>query len=102
MRLWPIKPAARRRARVDAAVTAYVEWRRQCAAVRDAYQWWATTSAGEKPFAFDAYQAALDREEGAAKLYARLMRHVGRLGEDGLAERLAEIQTSSGALQCGR
>jgi hypothetical protein len=102
MRLWPIKPAARRRALVDAAVAAYVEWRTQCGAVRDAYHWWATTSAVQKPFAFDAYQAALDSEEGAAKLYARLMRHVGRLGEDALAERLAEIQISSGGLRCGR
>jgi hypothetical protein len=102
MRLWPIKPAARRRALVDAAVAAYIEWRRQCAAVRDAYQWWATTSAVDKPFAFDAYQAAVDGEEGAAKLYARLMRRVGHLGEDILAERLAEIEISSGPARCGR
>jgi hypothetical protein len=51
----------------------------------------------ERPLAFDAYTAALEREEGAAQLYARLMRRAGRLAETGLAEQLAKLETGSGA-----
>ena len=97
MRLKPIRRSARQRALVDAAVVAYTQWRRECAAVRNAYRRWKGASAFERPLAFEAYNAALDREERAAKLYARLMRRARHLAEAGLACQLAQIQISSGA-----
>ena len=40
-----IRRSARRRALVDAAVTASAHWRSECAAVRGAYHWWSQDSA---------------------------------------------------------
>jgi len=51
----------------------------------------------DKSLAFVAYNAALDREERAAKLYARLLRRTGHIAETGLAHQLAQIQITSGA-----
>jgi hypothetical protein len=96
MRLELITRAARRRAVVDAAVAAHSQWRQECSAVRSTYRQWARASAMNEPLAFDAYKAALDREEGAATLYARLIRRAGRLGEIDLAQQVAQIETSSG------
>ena len=46
MRLKLIRRSARRRALVDAAVTAYAQWRSECAAVRGAYHRWVAAGAG--------------------------------------------------------
>ncbi|HEY2654328.1 MAG TPA: hypothetical protein VGI55_00975 [Solirubrobacteraceae bacterium] len=92
MRLKPIKRAARRRAVAEAAVAAYSQWREECAAVRSTYRRWASASAVDEPLAFIAYKAALDREQRAATLYARLIRRAGHVVEIGLAQ----VQTSSG------
>jgi hypothetical protein len=97
MRLTPIRRSARRRVAVDAMVAAYSDWRRECAAVRNAYRSWASARAVDKSLAFVAYNAALDREERAAKLYARLLRRTGHVAETGLAHQLAQIQITSGA-----
>jgi hypothetical protein len=83
----------RRRARVDAAVAAYKQWRSERDAVRATYRAWIAASAFGEPLAFEAYQSALDREERAAKTYARLMTCVGHLAETGLAHQLACTQT---------
>src|SRR5258708_37473461 len=69
---------------VDDAVRAYVAWREQCTAVWDAYRRWASAPMADAALAFGAYASALDREQGAAKAYAGLMRHVGHLVETGL------------------
>lgn len=69
---------------VDDAVLAYVEWREECTAVGNAYDWWAIASAEDARRAHAAYRAALDREEAAADRYARLMKLVGDLVETGL------------------
>lgn len=61
--------AARRRARVDAAVAAYRQWHSECDAVRAAYRVWVAASA-----------------------FAGLMRRVRHLTETGLAHQLALIQ----------
>jgi hypothetical protein len=95
--LKPIRRSARQRALVDAAVVTYTQWRRECAAVRNAYRRWKSASAFDRPLAFEAYKAALDREARAARLYARLTRRAGQLAETGLAHQLAQIQISSGA-----
>jgi hypothetical protein len=84
--------AARRRARVDAAVAAYRQWHSERDAVRAAYRVWVAASAFAEPLAFEAYQSALDREERAAKTYAGLMRRVRHLTETALAQQLALIQ----------
>jgi hypothetical protein len=47
--------------------------------------------------AFDAYEAALDREKVAADVYAELMSRVGHLPEIGLARQLAYLSGVSGA-----
>jgi hypothetical protein len=83
--------AARRRARVDAAVAAYTQWRSECDAVRAAYRVWSAAGAFGEPPAFEIYQSALDREERAAATYASLMRRVGHRAETGLGHQLARM-----------
>jgi hypothetical protein len=92
-----ISRAARRRARVDAAIAAYARWRSECDGVRAAYRAWIAASASVEQPAFEAYQLALDREERAARRYAGLMRRVRDLAEIGLAHQLAWIPGSPGA-----
>jgi hypothetical protein len=73
----------------DRAVLAYVEWRAQCTAVWDAYRCWMNVGSADAALAYTAYDAALDREEAAARIYARLMRRAGHLVETGLDYPLA-------------
>jgi hypothetical protein len=96
MRLRLSTRSARQRALVEAAVSAYTQWRRECDAVRDAYRRWVSASKVDKPFAFAAYRAALDNEDHAARRYARLMLRAGRLREIGPAHQLAQIEASYG------
>jgi hypothetical protein len=84
MSLNPTKPSLQQRQTVDEAVLAYVEWREECTAVWDAYRRWARAPSADAAFAFGEYTSALDREQGAATVYAELMRHVGHLVETGL------------------
>jgi len=93
MRLWGL---GRRRAAAANALAAYVEWRSESDAVRVAYRAWGGARALDEPRAFDAFKAALDREESAAVLFARRMRRAHRLAETGLALQLAQIQTGLG------
>ena len=96
MRLTLVTRSARQRARIDAAITAYTEWKAESVAVKDAYRRWARASATAEPVAFHAYNAALDREENAAKRYSRLTRRAGQL--DGLALALQMAESLNG---CG-
>ena len=73
----------------DHAVLAYVEWRAQCTAVWDAYRCWVDGGDTDAALAYAAYEAALDREEEAARIYARLMGRVGHMVETGLDYPLA-------------
>jgi hypothetical protein len=88
---------SKKRHTVDLAVDAYVAWREECVAVRNAYLAWRRAGAANAAPAFDAYEAALDREEIAAHVYAELMRRVGHLVEIGLARQLAYIPSIPGA-----
>ena len=88
---------SKRRDTVDLAVNAYVAWRHECLAVRDAYLTWKRAQAADEPQAFGAYKAALDREETAATAYAELTSGVGHLAELGLARQLAYPAPTSGA-----
>ena len=70
---------------VDRALLAYVEWRAHCTAVRDAYRCWMNVGSADAELAYTAYEAALDREEAAARIYAR----VGHVVETGVDHPLA-------------
>jgi hypothetical protein len=85
---------ARRRALVDDAVAAYADWLSECVAVRNAYHAWLGARAVDEPLAFDAYAAALEREEGAATRYARLARRARRVTETVFARQSAESQSA--------
>jgi hypothetical protein len=87
----------RKRNTVDLAVDAYVSWREECRAVRTAYLACRHARAAEAAVAFDAYEAALDREERAAEVYANLMSQVGHVAEMGLARQLASLPSVLGA-----
>jgi len=58
---------------LDEAIEAYIDWREECAAVRDAFARWASTPGVDAAAAFSAYRAALDREECASHAYAHLL-----------------------------
>jgi hypothetical protein len=83
MSVRPITASTLQRQLEDDTVLAYVEWREECAAVWDAYGRWASAPAGERTRAYAAYPAALDREEAAANVYAKLIARVGQLLETG-------------------
>jgi hypothetical protein len=87
----------RQRMLADAAVAAYREWRGECAAVRTSYRQWTGAGRQEERSAFSDYRSALDREEHAAKRYARLMRRAGHLRKTGVVFQLARIRTDDGS-----
>jgi hypothetical protein len=58
---------------VDEAMDAYVDWREECAELRNAYERWARAPRIDAAGAFSAYRAALDREECASHAYADLL-----------------------------
>lgn len=61
---------------VDMMVDAYVYWREASIMVSDAYHAWAGSTGPNAADAFGSYMSALDHEEQAAKVYARLVRRV--------------------------
>src|ERR1700676_5712999 len=67
----------RRRRLVYAAMEAYVGWCDEGKAVRDAYRRWTSAGETDAALAFHTYAAALDREEHASEVYARLIQRVG-------------------------
>jgi len=56
---------------VDRLIQLYCEWRSECWDVRSAYEQFAAATPDDRPLAYAAYRAALDREESAAGLYAQ-------------------------------
>jgi hypothetical protein len=68
---------AQRRRLVHAAMDAYLGWRDECEAVRDAYGQWASAGESDAAFAFAVFTAALDREQHASEVYAGLIGRVG-------------------------
>jgi hypothetical protein len=69
---------------MDEAVLAYVAWRQESATVWAAYGHWSSAATDEAIRAHAAYNAALDREETAAHVYARLVGRVSELLETGV------------------
>ena len=62
---------------VDTMLSAYIDWREACRLVHDSYRSWASATGPRARVAFWRYAAALDAEESAAEVYARLIRRVG-------------------------
>jgi hypothetical protein len=58
---------------------AYVDWHEACLLVNDGYRNWSSATGPDVTAAFVGYMPALDREERAAEIYARLVRRVGDL-----------------------
>jgi hypothetical protein len=61
---WPV-PAL-----IDRVFAGYAEWREATDAVADAYRRWWVAPASEEAARFEAYMAALDREQTAAGMCA--------------------------------
>jgi len=66
-----------RRELVHAAMDAYLAWRDECQAVRDAYARWSAADEADARFSFETYAAALDREAQASEAYAALVQDAG-------------------------
>src|SRR5437868_11487420 len=64
---------------VLAAVDAYLGWRAECDAVWNAYRCWSSVEETGTAVAFQAYAAALEREEHASQVYANLMQRIDHL-----------------------
>ena len=58
---------------IAAAVDAYVDWREESTAVWDSYRRWTDAAGEDRPGAFAAYVAALDREARAGDRYATVV-----------------------------
>jgi hypothetical protein len=58
---------------VSAQEVGYVSWRRASDAVLESYRGWAEAGHEGRWLAYAAYQAALDREEDAARTYQHLV-----------------------------
>ena len=98
MKLKRLTRAGRRRADIDDVLSAYSAWRRECAAVRAAYGRWVRAATSDAWFAFTAYVAALDREERAAEIYARLLPRAQRWPELDVVRQLAQLPVPFGAM----
>ena len=68
------RPMWQEESRPPDAMVAYAEWRFSCTAVWAAYQHWSSAGRAQEELAHSAYAAALDREDAAAHVYARLVR----------------------------
>jgi hypothetical protein len=65
---------------VDRLLEPYVSWREECLTVHLAYKQWTDSDRDERKLAYAGYLAALDREEQAARVYAREVEWVRRIG----------------------
>jgi hypothetical protein len=67
------------RKQVDKMLEAYVDWLEACLLVSDGHRNWSSATGPNITATFVRYMRALDREERAAEVYARLVRRVGDL-----------------------
>jgi hypothetical protein len=79
MRTVGTRDSARRRRSIDVLLEAYVSWREECHAVRQTYRSWTDCDRCRRGLAYAAYLAALDREEHAARAYARQIERVSQI-----------------------
>jgi hypothetical protein len=78
MRRYTMNRLSRKRL-IDKLGAAYFDWREACARVNDAYRFWASEPGPSERVGFGLYAAALNAEQQAAEVYARLIRHAGKL-----------------------
>lgn len=97
MKLRRYTRAGRRRAEIDAVLSAYSAWQRESSAVRAAYGGWKRAARTDAVSAFAAYRVALDREERAADTYARLLPRAQRRPEFDVVRQLAQLSAPFGA-----
>jgi hypothetical protein len=95
--------AARRRARVDAAVAAYTQWRSERDAVRAAYRVWSAAGAFGEPLAFETYLSRIgwracrrSRERGSA-MRTKALDRPQRLATGGASSPRTAFVPSGGA-----
>jgi hypothetical protein len=62
----------------DEVVAYYMDWRKDAAAVADAYRVWVRAPAAQASAHFVAYMAALTEEEAAATRYAMAVKNLDR------------------------
>jgi hypothetical protein len=62
---------------IDRFLQSYVLWRERSAEVAVTYQSWARAAHSDRGAAFAAYRAALDREDGAARVHQEYAKRVG-------------------------
>jgi hypothetical protein len=62
---------ASREVALDVLLERYLSWREECDAVRVAYQRWGRAGGAQRESAYADFIAALNREEHAARIYAR-------------------------------
>ena len=58
---------------LDDVMDSYVLWRDESRGVHESYRQWQLASREERDLAFERYLVALDREEGAAHGYRRVV-----------------------------
>ncbi|HTX07647.1 MAG TPA: hypothetical protein VME22_03490 [Solirubrobacteraceae bacterium] len=59
---------------IDTMMDIYCEWRTECKEVQAAYERLSRAEPSDRPAAYAAYTAALDREESACDAYAAFIR----------------------------
>jgi hypothetical protein len=59
---------------IDTMMDIYCEWRTECKEVQAAYERLSHAEPSDRPAAYAAYMAALDREESACGAYAAFIR----------------------------
>jgi hypothetical protein len=64
---------------VDRLIELYCHWRTECWEVRSAYERFTSSTGEDRALSYDAYLAALDREESAAGVYAEQTTRVASL-----------------------
>jgi hypothetical protein len=75
----PAVDTATRKRLVDQVIESYVEWREECATVEATYRCWSKAPATEYAISFASCNAALDREESAARVHAAELSRLKRL-----------------------
>jgi hypothetical protein len=78
---------------VDEAAHAYVDWRKECLAVWDAYGRWTAARSADARLAFAAYKAALESEEQACAFCASVIGGAGDLVTTDPRHRSASVQS---------
>jgi hypothetical protein len=71
------------RTAIDGFIESYVAWLEECEAAHSSYRCWRECGRENRAFAFVAFQAALDREEKAARVYEQRTESLGRMSPHG-------------------